>query len=75
MIKCDRFEQQLSDYLEGEVSEENNKLLNDHETSCKKCAELVINARILSKTLKNMAAILTESMWPDIPQGLILPRY
>jgi len=57
MIKCDRFEQQVSDYLEGEVSEENFKLLNEHENSCNKCADLVINARILSKILKNLPAI------------------
>ena len=57
MINCERFAQQLSDYLEGEVSEENYKLLNAHENSCKKCAELVINARLLSKMLKNIPAI------------------
>lgn len=57
MTKCEQFAQQLSDYLEGEVSEENYKLLNEHENSCDKCAGLVINARILSKTLKNLPAI------------------
>lgn len=57
MINCERFAQQLSDYLESEVSEENYKLLNGHENSCKKCAELVINARLLSKILKNIPAI------------------
>lgn len=57
MINCGDFSEHFSDYLEGKVSEEYKKLISAHLTACPSCAKLFANARLISKSLKNLPKI------------------
>lgn len=75
MINCDSFAQQLSDFIENNISDENSRLLIAHRDSCENCSRLVHNAKRVLKSLKNLSPVAVS---PDfnakLRQKLALER-
>jgi len=60
MINCGDFSEHFSDYFEGMVSEEYKKLISAHVAACPSCAKFLANARLISKSLKNLPKIFAS---------------
>ena len=65
MITCDDFSLQMSDFLEGELSDERSGLLNAHLESCDSCARIMANARTVAQTLKKLPKVATSEKFND----------
>jgi len=57
MNNCEDFSKQLSDFLDGETSSMNIKLLNAHLASCPSCKSLFESYRLVLRSLKSLPKV------------------
>lgn len=50
----------ISDYIEGEFSIQNKKIIEDHVDECPDCSETVSNVKILREKLRNLEKLQTS---------------
>lgn len=67
MAECDKFKRVFSDYLDGEISFEERRLLEEHLRVCTDCSETVRQLKIIQESLRRMPQVKTS---PDFEQRL-----
>jgi predicted anti-sigma-YlaC factor YlaD len=63
MDECKRFCDQLSDYLDREVTEEECKLIEEHLDACPPCS-------LAYESLKTTVAICGQAIPDDLPENV-----
>lgn len=67
MPDCDKLKTSFSDYLDGEIPQEQRKELDTHFSDCPHCHEILRQMRIIQQSLKKLPHITTS---PDFERRL-----
>jgi hypothetical protein len=72
--KCSKIENQLSAYLDGDLTPEQTAEVQAHLDLCSRCQEVLAELTLVTSASKDLAtAHLKTDLWPDIQRRVVTP--